>query len=378
VSGFEFESGPADPSLSVDVYKDQSDTLSNFEPAGGYIGYILTARRIYRSVNGVYLFVAEIPSAQTSYVDEISPDDLSEEMPVTGWAEPPKTLTGLINLPNGLMAGFVGRDIYLCDPYHPHAWPEAYVQTVDYPVVGLGRMDTTLVVLTKGVPYFIQGSHPDSMVVVKSDIEQSCASKRSIVSYSGVVMYASPDGLVMLSSGGSKLITDTMFTRAQWQSFVPTSIHAYHHDNKYVAFYDTGTVQGGFVYDFISQQFITHNLYATAGFSDLLRDQLFLAFSNNTIKKWYDGANLSYIWRSKVFSMPFIMGFSYAKIESETYPVTAKFYFDDSTTPFHTQAVASRDAFRLPVKEGRDFEIQLEGTSTVFSIAVSQAIEELG
>jgi len=378
VSGFEFESGPADPSLSVDVYKDQSVTLSNFEPAGGYIGYILTARRIYRSVNGVYLFVAEIPSAQTSYVDEISPDDLSEEMPVTGWAEPPKTLSGLINLPNGLMAGFVGRDIYLCDPYHPHAWPEAYVQTVDYPVVGLGRMDTTLVVLTKGVPYFIQGSHPDSMVVVKSDIEQSCASKRSIVSYSGVVMYASPDGLVMLSSGGSKLITDTMFTRAQWQSFVPTSIHAYHHDNKYVAFYDTGTVQGGFVYDFISQQFITHNLYATAGFSDLLRDQLFLAFSNNTIKKWYDGANLSYIWRSKVFSMPFIMGFSYAKIESETYPVTAKFYFDDSTTPFHTQTVASRDAFRLPVKEGRDFEMQLEGTSTVFSIAVSQAIEELG
>ncbi len=131
VSGFEFESGPADPSLSVDVYKDQSVTLSNFEPAGGYSGYILTARRIYRSVNGAYLFVAEIPSAQTSYVDEISPDDLSEEMPVTGWAEPPKTLTGLINLPNGLMAGFVGRDIYFCDPYRPHAWPESYVQTVD-------------------------------------------------------------------------------------------------------------------------------------------------------------------------------------------------------------------------------------------------------
>ena len=75
--------------------------------------------------------------------------------------------------------------------------------------------------------------------------------------------------------------------------------------------------------------------------------------------------------------MPYIMGFSFAKIEAETYPVTAKFYFDDSATPFHTQTVANRDAFRLPVKEGRDFEIQVEGTSTVFSIAVAQAIEEL-
>jgi hypothetical protein len=322
------------------------------------------------------LFVAEIPSAQTSYVDEISPDDLSEEMPVTGWAEPPKTLTGLVNLPNGIMAGFTGRDIYFCDPYHPHAWPESYVQTVDYPVVGLGRMDTTLAVLTKGVPYFIQGSHPDSMIVVKSDIEQSCASKRSIVSYSGVVMYASPDGLVMLSSGGSKLVTEMMFSRAQWQGFNPSSIHAYHHDNKYIAFYDTGTTQGGFVYDLISQQFILHNIYATAGFSDLLRDQLFLAFANNTLKKWYDGDNLPYIWRSKKFTSPFIMGFSFAKIDAEVYPVTAKFYCDDFTTPFHTQNVTSREPFRLPSKEGRDFEVQIEGTSEVFSIAIAQAIEE--
>lgn len=376
VSGFEFESGPSAASLAVDVYKDQAVTLSNFESSAAYSGYTLNARRIYRSVSGVYLFVAEIPATASSYKDEIASDDLAEAAPTIGWSMPPPTLKGLTNLPNGNMAGFVGRDIYFCEPYHPHAWPEAYVQSIDYPVVGLGRMDTTLVVLTKGVPYFLQGSHPESVVVVKSDIEQSCASKQSIVSYSGVVMYASPDGLVMLSSGGSKLITETMFTRAQWQAFVPSSIHAYHHDNKYVAFYDTGTVQGGFIYDLTSQQFITHNIYATAGFTDLLRDQLFLAFSDKTIKKWYDGTNLSYVWRSKKFTAPFVIGFSYAKIDAETYPVTAKFYFDDSTTPFHTQTVTSRDVFRLPVKEGRDFEVQIEGTSTVFSVAVAQSIEE--
>lgn len=377
VSNFEFESGPAAPSTAVDVYKDQPVTLSGFDLSSNYPDYTLTSKRIYRTVNGVYLFVAEIPITQSSYVDELLADDLSEEMGVTGWAPPPSNLQGLINLPNGNMAGFVGRDVYFCDPYHPHAWPEAYVQTVDYPIVGLGRMDTTLAVLTKGVPYFIQGAHPDSVVVVKSDIQQSCASKRSIVSVSGTVIYASPDGLVMLSSGGSTIITDNMFTRAQWQAIVPSSIHAYQHDSKYVAFYNNGTVQGGFVYDLISKQFIFHDIYATAGYNDLVRDQLFLTFTDKTIKRWFEGSAKTYTWRSKIFTMPQIMGFSLAQVEAETYPVTAKFYCDNSTTPFYTYAVPDRDMFRLPVKEGRDFEVQLEGTAQVFSVKLAQASGEI-
>ena len=373
IAGFQFESGPADPSLAVDVYVDQTVTLSNFDVP--LEGYTYTARRIYRAVNGVYLFVDEIPATQSSYEDSVKADDLSEEMTVTGWQEPPANLTGLINLPNGIMAGFVGRDVYFCDPYHPHAWPEGYVQTVDYPVVGLGRMDTTLVVLTKGVPYFIQGTHPDSMVVSKSDIQQSCASKRSIVSINGTVIYASPDGLVMLASGGSRVLTENMFMRVQWQELKPESIHAYQHDMKYIAFYDTGTVQGGFIYDLTSQQMIFHDIYATTGYNDLLRDELFVSFSDGTIRKWLAGAAKNYVWRSKVFSLPQIMGFGCAQVEADAYPVTAKFYADGVL--YHTQTVTSRNIFRLPVKVGRDHEFQVETNATVFAISIAQSPEEL-
>ena len=380
----EFESGPAAPSLSVDVFDGQSVLLSKFQQASLVNGvyyvdkiYQVNARRIYRAVNGVYLFVDEIPVNQTEYTDTKAPDDLSEEMSVANWSPPPNTLQGLINLPNGMMAGFVSRDVYFCQPFYPHAWPEDYVQTLDYPVVGLGRMDTTLVVLTTGVPYFIQGSHPDSMVVVKSDIQQACASKRSIVSISGRVFFASPDGLVMLSTGGSQVITENMFTRAQWQQLNPTSIHAYQHDMKYVAFYDTGTVQGGFIYDMISSQFIFHDVYATAGYNDLQRDQLFLTFDDKSIRRWLDGPVLDYVWRSKVFTMPQVMGFTCAQIEAETYPLTVKFYCDDLATPYYTLSVPSRAPFRLPVKVGRDWQLQLEGTSQVFSAVVAQSMEEL-
>lgn len=375
-AGFEFESQPAPPSVSVAVKAGETVTLSGFDTAPGG-SYVATHRRIYRSVTGTYLYVGEMAIASTTFADSVDPEDLGEELATLTWAEPPSTLAGLINLPNGIMAGFTGRDVYMCDPYHPHAWPVEYINSIDYPVVGLGRMDTTLAVLTKGTPYFIQGSHPDSMVVVKSDIEQACVAKRSIVSANGVVVYASPDGLIMLSSNGSKNLTETYFTRDQWQTyFKPSSIHAYQQDNKYVAFYDLGTgTTGGFMYDMLSGQFILHNVYATAGYSEAQCDELFLAFADRSLKKWLDGGNLSYVWKSKKFTMPQIMGFACAQLEAESYPVTLKFYSDSSLV--HTQTVANRIPFRLPAVTGRDWEVQVEGNVEVFSIAIAQSMSEI-
>lgn len=374
-SGFEFESAPADASNDVNVQGTaQTVTLTNFASAPS--GYVVTHRRIYRATAGTYLFVAEVPAATTTYTDSVEPDDLGEELPSLTWLEPPSTLAGLTNLPNGILAGFTGRDVCFSESYVPYAWPVAYRQSVDSPIVGLGSIDTTLVVLTKGVPYIIQGSDPANMVVVKSELEQACISKRSIVSSNGAVIYASPDGLVRLSTSGSKVITEEMFTRAQWNTyFKPESIHAYQHDMKYVAFYDTGTTQGGFIYDMSTGEFILHNIYATAGYNDLRRDHLYLAFSNRQVKKWLEGSNLTYTWKSKKFGLPFETGFSCAQVQAETYPLTAKFYVNNSLV--HTQTVTSRRPFRLPVAIGQDFEVQLEGTSEVFGVDIAQSMQEL-
>jgi hypothetical protein len=373
-AGFEFESAPAPASTTVNVRVGQSVTVGNFSAVPS--GYTLTHRRIYRSTAGVFLFVAEIAISATSYSDTKLAEALGEELPSLTWLPPPATLAGLTNLPNGIMAGFTGRDVYFCDPYRPHAWPVQYMQSLDFPVVGLGRMDTTLAVLTTGTPYFIQGSSPDSMVVVKSDLEQSCASKRSIVSTNNSVIYASPDGLVMLSSGGSKILTEQMFTRAQWQAtFNPSSIHAYQQDMKYVAFYTVGGVTGGFIFDLTTGQMILHTLYATAGYNDLQADKLYTAFSDRTVKIWQAGAALSYTWKSKKFTMPKVMGFSCAQVEAEAYPVTAKIYSDNVLV--HTQTVTSRAPFRLPATPGLDWEFQIEGNTEVFNIIMAQSVTEL-
>lgn len=374
-AGFEFESAPAAASGAVEVVNDQTVSIAGMQTTPGG-SYVVTHKRIYRSVFGVFLFVAEVEAAVPSFTDNVKPELLGEQLPTLTWAEPPQTLAGLTNMPNGLMAGFSGRDVYFCDPYHPHAWPEQYIQTVDYPVVGLGRMDTTLAVLTKGTPYLIQGTHPASMAVVKSDLEQACVSKESIVSLGGAVVYAAPDGLMLLSSGGSKIITQNMFSFKQWQAFFkPESIHAYQQDNKYIAFYDNGTTQGGFIFDVASGQFITHNIYATAGYHDLQRDKLFLAYANRSLAAWEQGGAMTYTWKSKKFTMPEVTGFSCAQLEAEAYPMTLKVYVD--TTLIHTQTVQNRNPFRLPAKVGRDWELQVEGNNEVFSLAIAHSMTEL-
>lgn len=374
-AGFEFESAPCTTaSQSLEVLPSQKVTLSNFSTVPA--GYVATHRRIYRSTTGTFLFVAEIGITDTTYVDTTAADGLGEALPSLTWELPPAEMRGLINLPNGMMAGFKGRDVYFCDPYHPHAWPAQYTQSLDYPVVGLGRMDTTLAVLTTGSPYFIQGGHPDSMTVVKSDLEQSCASKRSIVSTNGAVIYASPDGLVMLSSNGSKLITEQYFTRAQWQAFFkPESIHAYQHDLKYIAFYDNGTQQGSFVYDLTSGALITTNIYATAGYNDLQLDKLFVAFANGAVKPWFEGSALSYVWRSKKFTFPRPLSMACAQLDAEAYPVTVKFFVDGVLA--HTQVVTDRTPFRIASVSGRDWEAQIEGNTELFGFAMAQSMTEL-
>jgi hypothetical protein len=373
-SGFEFESAPAAASLDVDVVPEQPVTVGSFASVPS--GYNVTHRRIYRATAGTYLFVAEITSATSSYVDTKLAEDLGEELPSLTWLQPPAELKGLINLPGGIMAGFKGRDVYFCDPYHPHAWPAQYQQSLDYPVVGLGRMDTTLAVLTTGSPYIIQGSHPDSMTVVKSDLEQSCVAKRSIVSFNGAVIYASPDGLVMLSPSGSKVITEQYFIRAQWQAlFKPDSIHAYQHDLKYIGFYDNGVTQGGFIYDTTSGVFTLHDIYATAGYNDLQNDKLFVTSADKTVKPWLEGTAKSFTWKSKKFTFPKPLSMACAQLEAEAYPVTVKFYVDGTLAYTHT--AADRSPFRLAAVTGRDWEVQVEGNTEVFGFAMAQNMMEL-
>ena len=414
-SALVIESAPSPPSKSIEVSPTGSVVTLTFPDTVSTAGYtdeggqnpenvVVTGKRIYRTTAGEYLFVAEIGKATTAFIDTVPADALGAPLPSIDWGLAPSEMQGLINLPNGVMAGFVGRDVYFCDPYRPYAWPSAYQQTLDYPVVGFGRMDTTLVALTTGSPYTIQGSSPEFAVVVKSDLEQACVSKRSIVSMGGAVYYASPDGLMALMSGGSKILTEGMFTREQWQALKPTTLHAYGFENKYIAFHDAATVNGetyyGFVLDMSTGQFTQHTISGvTAGCNDLVSDTLYLVKSGTapTLVTWGEGDYLTARWKSKKFSLPQITGFVCGQVECENYTgLKCAIYRDGVKVPSElTNDALTAGGYRLDARypfrlvsgqQGRDWEIDLTWTSAidkaqpapeVFHAAIAQAMSEV-
>ena len=382
VTSWREESEPADPSNSVDAMVGDTITLTALAaPTVGNTN--IASRRIYRTVTGSgstsYLFVAEIDAATTSFSDTTLAIDLGEVCPSMGWTAPPDGIKGFVSLPNGGMAGFLGRDLYLFEPFRPFTAPAKYILTVPFPIVGLGVMDTTVAVLTTGKPSFYQGASPDNMVEVPTDITQACVSKRSIVSMNGAVMYASPDGIVSLSSSGSKIATEELFTKKEWQQLNPTSIHAYAWENKYVGFWTGGSINGltsgGFVYDPQSNNFNLHDVYASAGYNDLQRDTLYLVIGSNIVS-WHTGSSKSYTWRSKKFSLPKPMSFGHASVDAESYPLTIKFYAD--STLLWTQTVTERNPFKLPgANMYQDIEFEVSGTAEVFQVTLAESVQEL-
>ena len=374
------ESAPSDPVI-VELYPGtQTVDLTMAAPPTG--NFNLQTRRIYRSVTSTvgtnYYFVTEIPIAQQTFTDDVDGTDLAETLPSLNWAEPPADLKGLIAMPNGFLAGFTGRDIYFSEAYHLHAWPVEYMQSVDYPVVGLGQFGQSLVVLTTGSPYLITGTDPSAMTLEKLDFEQACVSARSISRLGSGVAWASPDGLAYVGPDGMNVITDGLFTRKEWQALNPSSIIGAQHDNRYYGYYDNGA-KAGFVFDSKSplSPFTFIDQHYSGLFNDLRNDALYGIYQG-TIKK-IEGSTtpLTYTWRSKKFSMPNPINLSAWQVIASDYTnLTAKFYMDG--TLIHTATVTSDAVRRLPAGvRGRNFEIELTGTSTVVAVHVSDRVEEL-
>jgi hypothetical protein len=325
------ESGPS-PAGSVTVAVTGSVTVNGFATAPT-TGYNITARRIYRTIVGAtsvtYSFVAEIPVATTSYVDSKSVTELGEQLSTLEYEPPPSNLKGLVAMPNGILAGFKDNEVWFCEPYLPHAWPASYSLSVEYPIVGLGVYDTTVVVMTTKYPYLITGTTPAAMTQSKLPIPQPCASKRSIASDQYGVLYASPNGLVSIGSGTQDIITTPLYTRDEWQELTPTSMLGVIYNNLYMCFHNTSTGIEALVLargDIPPLSFLsfdatavyvdrgTGNIYAVSLFDNLIY-QLDSDLVNNTL----------YEWKSKKFVLPNPTSFAVFKVQANYE------YLDDQT-----------------------------------------------
>lgn len=371
------EGPPSPPSESVTAREGATFNLTNIPvPGAGYTN--ITRKRIYRSLTSSsaadYLYVTEIPSATTSYTDTAGSDALNEPLATMNYTPPVATLSGLVGMQNGMMAAFDGNDLYFCEPFMPYAWPVAYSQAVDYKIVGLAAFGQSVLVGTTGIPYLFTGVSPDGMSMERVDFNQSCLSKESMVSVGSGAAYTCPDGLAYVGSGGAKILTESLFTAAQWKAYKPESMRCHFVDGRLVIFYDTGTTKGSMIFNMESGALSLSSVWCDCAYFDPMLGDLYL-IQGNSILKWNAGAVMPYTWRSKQIQCGDGFQPSCVVVDAESYPVTFNLYRDGVLA--YTQSVAKHDAFRLP--PGRADSIQLEVTASVpiNRVAVATSISEL-
>lgn len=431
------EEGPPSPASTPIVLTDTESVALNMgaAPSGNYNFGTGALRRIYRSntgsTNTQFQFVAEVPIGTTTHTDTKDGDELGEVLPSATWIGPPDEDTslypsgpmlGLINLSNGIMAGFTGNRLCFSEPFLPHAWPVGYRLTLDDDIVGIAPSGNGVAVMTEGRPYFVTGNHPSAMSAIKLDIQQSCINKSSIVDMGEYVLYASPDGLVAISGNSAQLVTKGLITPKQWVANTTTtiepafgagetSLRAFRHENTYVAFYNNSGVYRGWVYDPRAGEAALSTLTVSSpdvrgGFEDK-KDGLLYFIQGNQIKKYQGGTTPNlFTFRSKVFNLarPASFGWVHVDAEYNVGSTSVKIFADGSAIANYAitkvsnnlgeysvvytrtnnlgQTVTSthypqEPIVRLPSVVGKEWQIEVYGNYKVNEVSLATSIDEL-
>lgn len=396
VSDWGEESAPSPVSDMLEV--DQNDSVTIQRPATStgesYASRHIEKWRIYRSNVGTqsadFQFVDEVAVGDSSYTDIKKGAELGEVCPTKTWEQPPYRmdaqfsgmvkpvvgsnpfLRGLVGMPNGIMAGFFDNTVAFCDPYHPYAWPVEYEISTEYPVVGLGVFGQTLFVGTTGNPYLISGADSASMSAQKLDARQSCASRKSIASVQGGVLYASPDGLCLADPNGVTIVSSGLYTREDWQKLNPSSMLATSHEDTYYLFYNATSGSGCLSFDLKSKKLGRLDLTATAAFTDTLTDTLFVAHSGG-VHACFTGLNRrTGVWKTPLITFQRQSPLAWLKVygeQSAGNPVTVKWYGDGVLR--HEVNVTSIEPVRIPAGRWLEHEVEISSKSRVTRVVLA-------
>ena len=395
------EGPPSPPSKLVGITDEDDVVLDSLSapPAG----FNVTRMRFYRTVQGEdsanFKFIAEtgVVTAFTDTLKEGS-DEIGELLQSTLWAPPPTDMHSIVQMPNGIMAGLSKNEVLFSEPFQPHAWPSTYRLSMNYQGVATAVFGNTLVVMTNGYPYVVTGNDPSFMAMDKLEVGQSCVSKRSVVDAGYAVVYASPDGIMLVGPGTAQLITENLFTKDEWAQLNPTSIHAARYDDRYVAFYtDVDGVEAGFVFDPKEPQasltFLDYYMESVFTFQE--DGELYMVSDPDTgdaddrIVQFDADADepVDFIWRSKIFKLPRRANPGAAQIHAESYPVSFLLFSverdeGDTTADQYVlrdnRLVYDEEPFRLPSGYlAAELAFEVRGNREIEGVYIVESLEEL-
>lgn len=384
VSGWGEEGPPSPASNSVDWRPGQTVAVTLM--AGAPVGnYNVTHKRLYIALYdedgvGVFRFWTQVAVGTAGHSSTLDQTAIaaSEALASPTLLAPPADLFGIAAHPGRFLFGFSGKLFCRSEVNRPHGWPLAYQDPLPNAIVGGKIVGAVVIVCTTAKTYRAAGSDPLNFAIDEVELAQPCVSKRSIVTGDGGVLYASSDGVVLVAAtGAAELITRDILTAKQWQAYNPKSMLGVFHDGHYFVFYDTGSSQGGLVFDFVRKQFWRTSVYATAAYSEPKRNALFLMVGNDIVKWDSSATPLAMLWQSKEVITDWPTTFCGARVVADAYPVTFGLYGD--LTLRHTQVVSGPEPFPMPGEyKARKWQIELSGalSGEVSQAAIAHDIHE--
>ena len=243
-----------------------------------------------------------------------------------GYGPPPADLQGVVMMANGIAAGFTNeREVWFSASYYPYAWPPQYALTVDYPIVGMTVNGSSLNIITEGSPFIATGITPDTMTIGKITANEPCLGRGSVVSSAEGAYYASPNGIIKVSTGGTINVTEKIYEKEFHNSLLPGIWAGGKFGESYTAFLKgphTASIDGlmmfnGFVFDEVDPNTpFTYVLYAATErnvYNDDLSGQLFVLRGGGKVVQWNPPVGvpgtttlIPWVWRTKRyrFTMP--------------------------------------------------------------------------
>lgn len=289
--------------------------------------------RVWRTVSGAssteFYFLRDITPATSTTDDARSPG--ADVLDSALYAVPPSNLKSLHALWNGMAAGITGKSVRYCEVNKLHAWPAKYETLCVETPIELASWERNLLITTVGRPRLVTGSSPEAMDDTPVDFIAGNVSAAATVSFGHGVCWPTKEGLAYVGNlRAPSIITKDILTPEQWAAMQPELMFANQYRGLYIGWYydsPTNTFKGFEIDPAAPEKGIRYlssaGLYYPGGsYYDKLGGNLYLLGNNNYVKQWNAGSALTVTHRSKVFRMPKPGCLPYARIISDSYPVT--------------------------------------------------------
>ena len=379
-----------------------SPFLSNFGAARMLTNFVwpdasygVAQINVYQAVTGTKALDRDTPvTAAYRFVGSVFPggDTLTHDGQFLGalletqmYAEAPADLVSLDFIEaHAVLCGIspLRKMVAFSEPYQPHAFPiENYLRFGDTPRRVLGNRTTTFV-LTDGYPYLMPTT-PTRTGRVPVPIEQALPviAPRSAAVFAHGVVYASTDGLVMITnSGRATVITNAWLNQQQWRAILPTAMVGAIYDGYYYG----GAPEQAFRFRLnddafqlkADDQLIYLSMRPTAMYASR-RDGLYYTDATGTYR-WGEGNTvLPFKWVSTNLRSNGVMAFNAARVHRSDHGELVITHIHDNRLVLRREV-----GYSLPYRVGmkasaRTHAVQLEGTAEVYADVIATSMREL-